>query len=256
MATMPSTHSFNSGVHALGRKYDREPFSWTDIHDKVPDSLKGTAVVQRWSLCVINWEAFAKFVILLGVLGWCCEEIADYLGMSPEEDVRPILGPKPVVREVAEFQGMPQEPELLKESYDEIVARHIHFQTARVCWLAQLTADEEGYPDLKSQLSDFTSYHAGEATKLEEFFCPPYDAGLWWPPFLRMYRAARHDADIALGIVRDPNYVLRPLILDHMRTPEGVNEKIAICRELPSTEDSRLRDERQIPHWDEDVPCQ
>lgn len=245
-------HANASRYHAVkGRDGDRRPSLWKSFCARVPNSLRGNDLEQRRQLCRVHWDWFAALAVQLLAAGRRSFEIADYLGMSNVEDVMPVLRHRQVVREVAEFEGLPVAPKLLKDAYDQVVRRHLLCHLMAIFGLAALTAKQEGFPELEKTLSGIQCMRADEAKALPAFVCPPSQAKSWWPAFVRISAAACQDAAFAIGKEQDQAKIIRPLILDGMRTEaadglggETVKPESHTTADIPSVAEGNDQEER------------
>lgn len=165
---------------------------------QVPGRLAGMTLEDRQSLCLVFWDQLAKYVLLLSEAGWDVERIAGLLGMRVEEDIRPVLDPRPPVREVDEFRELSSDPEHLAEVYGRAVWRSIHFLLAQTCGMAASAAENEGQPELRAKLAEQEARHAQMAGPYAFFgdAAPEMD----WKAALSLDFCAELDARVALGV--------------------------------------------------------
>ena len=177
--------------------------------EKVPQRLAEYGIDKRKLSCALWWDCLARYVVVLDAAGWGPQRIAEFLGVSLEDDVQPILNPRPPVREVADFTAVSAKPELLAKAYREVMGHFIHLWLEESYAMAASTADAEGFPELKAKLAERRLYHGTKAAQLRASVCPRADAEAYRQRSLCVDCCAVEDARLALGIEKDPDRIRR-----------------------------------------------
>jgi hypothetical protein len=195
-------------------------------HERLPTRLAGDGLERRQERCTLWWDQLAKYVILLSTAGWEPKSIADFLGMSLDEDVRPVLNPLPPVRDVADFKGISACPQARAKAYQEAVEHQILFALERVCGNAAFSAEDEGFPELRAELETRQQSHAKRLKELQ-FWASPLDvAETFKRQAVTLQICVAMDARMALGIEKNPDRIrqtkqpLSELFHDLMRQPD------------------------------------
>jgi hypothetical protein len=183
--------------------------------ERAPRSLATLSVEERREFCTLWWDQLAKYTVLLSTAGWEPQKIADFLGMSLEEDVLPILNPRPASRDVADFRGISEKPERLAEVYGEVVNHIVSFLLERCYAMAALVAEDEGFLELKGAIAERQRYHGDKAKQLRSVVCSFAGAATHWREFVCTQMCASLDVRFGLGIEENPDLTRRaeqPLI--------------------------------------------
>jgi len=116
------------------------------------------------------WDLQAKHVVLLDAAGMAADEIAAYLGIDEDNDVLPILDPKPQIRGQHELTGRDNGPftNLDAATFAEYVWHYIHCWLQLACERASWIAEYEGYASARGRLEHETAKHARLRSRLAD----------------------------------------------------------------------------------------
>lgn len=174
--------------------------------EKVPLTLAQWTVDRRREHFTRWWDQLATYTVLVSTAGWGPSRIADFAGMSAEEDVEPILNPRVVLRASDEFTFVSQKPELLARVYEQTVLGFVDGWLHSAYASAAGVAACEGFPEVEEELTRQAEDHWCKYQALPFWVC---NADAYHDESVNLWMCAWYDVRLATGIEKDTERIRR-----------------------------------------------